>query len=201
MDTFEAIETRRAVKRFDPAHRLTAAEERRLLEAALLAPSSFNIQHWRFVRVRDPELRARIRERAWNQSQVTDAALLLVVCADVKAWSKQPERYWRNAPAPVAEFLVKAIRDCYRDNAELERDEAIRTTGLAAQTIMLAARAMGYDSCPMVGFDFAAVAELIRLPADHVISLMIAVGRALEPARARGGQLPLDEVLFDDRFA
>ena len=61
MDTFEAICQRRAVKGFDPQHRLTSDEERKLLEAAIQAPTSFNIQHWRFVILRDPELRRRIR--------------------------------------------------------------------------------------------------------------------------------------------
>jgi len=66
---------------------------------------------------------------------------------------------------------------------------------------MLAAKAMGYDSCPMVGFDFDAVGKLVNLPEDHVIALMVSVGKAVEPARPRGGQLPLDEVVVTDRFA
>ena len=65
---------------------------------------------------------------------------------------------------------------------------------------MLAAKAMGYDSCPMVGFDFDRVGELIQLPEDHEIAYAISVGKALEPARPRGGQLPLSEVLIRDRF-
>lgn len=57
MDTFDAIYQRRSVKHFDPDHRLTAEEERKLLEAAIQAPTSFNIQHWRFLIIRDPQLR------------------------------------------------------------------------------------------------------------------------------------------------
>jgi nitroreductase len=52
MNTLEAIYQRRAIKQFDPEHRLTKEEETRLLEAAIQAPTSFNIQHWRFVIVR-----------------------------------------------------------------------------------------------------------------------------------------------------
>ncbi len=66
MDIFDAIYQRRAVKHFDPDHRLTADEERRLLEAAIQAPTSFNIQHWRFIVLRDPELRRRIRALAFD---------------------------------------------------------------------------------------------------------------------------------------
>lgn len=49
MDTFDAINQRRSVKAYDPTHRLTAAEETNLLEAAIQSPTSFNMQNWRFV--------------------------------------------------------------------------------------------------------------------------------------------------------
>lgn len=60
MDTLQAIETRRAVKHYDPEHRFSPEEERRLLSLAMLAPTAFNIQHWRFVVAKDPELRKQI---------------------------------------------------------------------------------------------------------------------------------------------
>ena len=59
---------------------------------------------------------------------------------------------------------------------------------------------MGYDSCPMIGFDPVKVAALINLPSDHVIGLMIAVGKATKPAWAKPGQLPLEDVIVLDRF-
>jgi nitroreductase len=82
----------------------------------------------------------------------------------------------------------------------VQRDEVMRSGGIAAQTMMLAAKAMGYDSCAMDGFDFDAVAKLINLPADHEIVMMIAVGKALSPANPRGGQLPIDRVLLKNTF-
>ncbi|MDX2109903.1 MAG: nitroreductase family protein [Verrucomicrobiota bacterium] len=201
MDTLTAIETRRAVKHFDPSHKLTDSEIEQLLSHAILAPTAFNIQHWRFVVVKDVAIRQAIRAAAWGQAQVTDASLLLVVTADSKAWLKQPERYWANAPKEVQGFMVPAIHGYYKDSEQTQRDEAMRSMGIAAQTIMLTARAMGYDSCPMDGFDFGAVGKIINLPADHVIGLMIAVGKATTPARPRGGQLPLSEVVITDKFA
>ncbi|NLV42507.1 MAG: nitroreductase family protein [Candidatus Hydrogenedentes bacterium] len=201
MNTFDAIEARRAVKHFDPEHRLTPEEEKRLFEAVLLSPTSFNIQNWRFVVVRDSALREQVRAAAWNQAQVTDAALLVVLCADLKSWEKSPERYWRTAPPEFRDFVVPAIDAYYRGREGVQRDEAMRSCGIAAQTLMLAAKTLGYDSCPMVGFDFDAVGRLVNLPEDHVIGLMVSVGKAVEPARPRGGQLALDEVVVTDRFA
>ena len=66
--------------------------------------------------------------------------------------------------------------------------------------MMLAAKAMGYDSCPMIGFDPKKVAEIIKLPDSHIVGLMLTIGKASQPARERGGQLPLEEVLVTDTF-
>jgi nitroreductase len=171
------------------------------MEAAVQSPSSFNIQNWRFVLVRDKGLRQRIRLAANDQAQVTDASLLIIMTADLKAWEKTPERYWRNAPKEVADLLVNWMGPFYQGKDELQRDEAMRSCGLAGQTIMLAAKAMGYDSCPMIGFDPLQVAALIKLPDDHVIGFMIAVGKATKPAWPKPGQLPLEEVIVHNQFS
>ena len=199
--TQDAIRSRRAVKSFDPAHQMTAAEEAQLFALAQQAPSSFNIQHWRFVKVSDPAQRQKLREAAWGQAQVTDASLFLVICADLKAWEKQPERYWLNAPEDVRNYLVKAIGDFYRGREWLARDEAMRSVGMIAQTIMLSARDMGYDSCPMIGCDLDAVGKLVNLPADHAVGMLLAVGKATAPAREKGGFLPLADIVVENAFA
>ena len=201
MDTFNAIYQRRAVKHYDPEHRLTLEEETRLLEAAIQAPTSFNIQHWRFVIVRDPELRRKIRtEYSPDQAQMTDASLLIIMTADVKAWAKKPERYWRNAPKEVADMLVDWMGPFHEGREWLQRDEAQRSIGMAMQNMMLAAKAMGYDSCPMIGYEIEMVAELINLPQDHTVCMMLVIGKEKRPARPRGGQLAYDEVVITDRF-
>jgi nitroreductase len=200
MNTFEAITQRRAVKQFDPNHQMTQAEIDQLFSLAILSPTAFNIQNWRFVLVQNPELRRSIRSVSWNQAQVTDASLLVILCADIKSWEKEPGRYWRNASQETQDFLLPAIDNYYRGLEQVQRDEAMRSCGMAAQTLMLTAKAMGYDSCPMDGFDFAAVGNLINVPEDHVIALFVAIGKALSPAHPRGGQLALSEVLIYDKF-
>lgn len=200
MNTLEAIQSRRAIKHYDANHRMSDAEIRQLLETAMLAPTAFNIQHWRFVTVLDPEVRKQIRAAAWDQAQVTDASLLIVMCADKDAWKKDAARYWKNAPQPVQDFLVPAIGPYYEGREQVQRDECMRSCGLAGMTIMLAAKAMGYDSCPMDGFDFDAVGKIINLPEDHVISFMIAVGKGTQPAWPKPGQLPFEEVVIQNTF-
>jgi nitroreductase len=201
MDTFEAIYQRRAVKHFDPTHQLTPEEEQKLLEAAIQSPTSFNIQHWRFVIVRDRTLRQKIRSEFGNdQSQITDASLLIIMTADVKAWKKEPQRYWKNAPKEVADLLVNWMGPFHEGREWLQRDEAQRSMGMAMQTLMLAAKAMGYDSCPMIGFDIDKVAELINLPEDYVMGPMVAIGKKVKDSWPKPGQLSLSELVIENKF-
>lgn len=200
MNTIEAIQSRRSVKHFDPAHQMPEADIAKFVELAKLAPSSFNMQNYRFLLVQDEELRTRIRAVAWNQSQVTDASLLVILCADLNAHAKNPARYWSHAPKEVQDILVPALTPFYDGNPQLIRDEAMRSTGFAGMTLMLAARELGYDSCPMIGFDPVAVAKLINLPGNHVISFLLAIGKQTKPAWPRGERLSDSEVIIHDRF-
>ncbi len=200
MDTFAAIAARRSVKKYDPNHVMTEDEITRLMETVILTPTSFNIQNWRFVLITDPEVKKRVRENGFDQAQFTDASLVVIICGDRDAYKKDTERYWANSPEEVRATIVPMITGAYGSSETLRRDENLRSGGLAAQTLMLAAKDMGYDTCPMVGFDFATVGEIINLPAEHDIVMAVSVGKALEPARERGGQLPLDEVTFRNSF-
>ena len=200
MNVTEAIVKRRAIKAFDPHHRFTEAETAKLMALAMLSPTAFNIQNWRFVIVTDPVLRQQIRAVSWNQAQVEEASLLIVFTADLKAWAKEPQRYWQHAPKAVADILVPAIGHYYQGSEQVQRDEAMRSCGMAAMTVMLAAKEMGYDTCPMDGFDFDAVAKLLNLPADHIPTMFVVVGKALKEASPRGGQLTMAEVVNYNKF-
>ena len=200
MNTLETIKQRRAVKHYDAEFTIPQQDVDTLLEHVIQSPTSFNIQNWRFVQVENKATRQQIREAAWDQAQVTDASLLFIMCADLKSWDKNPQRYWQNAPQQAQDILVPMIKPFYEGKDQLQRDEAMRSVGIASQTMMLAAKAMGYDSCPMIGFDPQKVGELINLPQDHVIGMMLVVGKATQPAWAKPGQLPLEEVVVKDKF-
>ena len=200
MNVTQAITERRSVKVFDPHHRMSEQEINQLMSLAMLSPTAFNIQNWRFVLVTDTVLRQLIRAARWNQAQVEEASLLIVLTADLNAWAKQPERYWKNAPKAASDVLVPMIGQYYQSNDQVQRDEAMRSCGMAATTLMLAAKEMGYDTCPMDGFDFAAVSKLLNLPADHIPTMFIVVGKALKAAAPRGGQLAMDEVVVYNQF-
>ncbi len=200
MDTFDAIKTRRAVKKFDSAYKMTPDQVKSLMELTILSPTSYNQQNWRFVTVTDKSIKEQISKAARDQAQPKDGSLVVVLCGNLNAWKEDPLRYWKDHPVEKQELVASSLSKKYSGSPQNRRDEAIRSCGFAGQTIMLAAKQMGLDSCPMVGFDYDELAKIIKLPEDHLIVLMIVVGKAAEPANPRGGQLPLSDIVFENNF-
>ena len=200
MDTLEAIKTRRATKKFDKSYKMTSEQVKLLMEHAMLSPTSYNQQNWRFVTITEQSIKDKISKAARDQPQPSDGSLVIILCGNMDAWKEEPLRYWRNHPSEKQETVKNALQRKYADNSQNRRDEAIRSCGMAAQTIMLAARQMGLDSCPMSGFEYDELAKVINLPENHLIVLMVVVGKASEPAKPRGGQLSLDEIVFENSF-
>jgi len=201
MNTRETIEARRSVKHYDPNHIMPEEDLAELIRLTKLAPSSFNMQNYRILVVRDPEIRQQIRAVAWDQAHVTDASVLFILCADLTAHQENPSTYWSHAPQEVQDILGPMIQPFYEGKDTLIRDEAIRSSALAGMTLMLAAKDMGYDSCPMIGFDGEKVAELINLPQHYALSFMIPVGKQTQPGWERGNRLADDRVVAYDKFA
>jgi len=200
MQVKEAIQQRRSIKHFDANYVMTEKEIHDLLSHAILSPTAFNIQNWRFVVVTDKVLRQKIHSVSWGQAQVEEVSLLIVLVADLMAWNKEPGRYWKDAPKPVQDYLVPAISQYYDGKPKVQRDEAMRSCGMAAMNLMLHAKSMGYDTCPMDGFDFDQVSELLNLPSDHTPAMFVCVGKGIKEAMPRGGQLPLQQVVIHNQF-
>jgi nitroreductase len=201
MKVSEAIESRRSVKNYDPDHVMPEEDLAELIRLTKLAPSSFNMQNYRILVVRDAEVRQQIRAAAWDQPQVTDASVLFILCADLTAHQENPSTYWAHAPQEVQDILGPMIQPFYEGKDTLIRDEAMRSSALAGMTLMLAAKDMGYDSCPMIGFDGEKVAELINLPQHYALSFMIPVGKQAQPGWERGDRLADERVVAYDKFA
>ena len=200
MDVFEAISTRRAIKKFDSTQTMSNDDVQKLMEHVILTPTSYNQQNWRFVYVTDQAVKEKISVAARGQAQPKDGSLVVVLCGDMDAWRTEPLRYWKNHPTEKQEMVKAALEKKYTDNTQNQRDEAVRSCGMAAQSIMLAARQMGLDSCPMVGFEYDELADIIKLPENHLIVMMVVVGKRAQDAAERGGQLPLNQVAFENHF-
>ncbi len=200
MNTIESIQTRRSARHFNSDVVIPEKEITQLVELAMLTPTSYNIQHWKFVLVDDPTLRSSIRADSYDQAQVTDASALILVVADIKAWEKGMRDKWKNVAKEIGDFMASSAAQFYEGREQIQRDEAIRSASLATQTLALAATAMGYDSGIMIGFEFDKVAELINLPENYVISSFVVIGESIQDASPRGGQLPISETLIKNKF-
>lgn len=195
MDFAELVRARRSVREYDLSTPITDADLRAIFDDVVLSPSAFNLQHWAFVVVREAEQKKRLRAAAMNQQQVENCGAAIVVCAKLDAHADAPTIY-AQAPEPMRGQMIGLTAQLYGGNAQFARDEAIRSAGLASMTLMYAARARGFDTGPMIGFDPAAVAQVLHLPANLVPAMLIVLGRAKgPPAMPRGYRRPLAEVV------
>ena len=92
MDTFDAIKTRRAIKKFDSTYKMTPEQVKSLMELAILSPTSYNQQNWRFVTVTDQAVKEKIHVAARNQAQPLDGSLVILLCGNTNAWKDDPMR-------------------------------------------------------------------------------------------------------------
>ncbi len=181
MDVSVALHQRVSARHFDPSAEISAEEVATLVSLASQAPSSFNIQHTRFVAVTDPELKPRLQAVANNQAKVGAASVTFVLLGDTRAHLEHVER-------------VPAIGRLYASPAAA-REEAVRSVGLSAMALMLAAEERGWVSCPMIGFDPAGVSALLGIPERYVPAMLVVVGKGLPGNGPRKSRLPVSTLL------
>jgi nitroreductase len=179
-DVIKHLNWRYATKSFDAAQKLDDAKLNHILEAIRLAPTSSGLQPFEVFVVKNPDLRAKIREVAWNQAQVTDASHLLVFAA----WDNiTPERidaafdYTNEVRGFVNEGWeayrkqLHAIIAARTEQANF--DAAARQAYIGLGVALVAAAEQGVDSTPMEGFDPAAVDQILGLKERHLRSVVI----------------------------
>lgn len=194
------IETRSTTNLFDATQGVDDERIRELVRLATTAPSSFNLQNWRFIAVRSMEAKIRLRSLAWDQAKVTEAGVTFIVCGQLANHASLPERL---APAVAAGIMPAAMvsgwegaaRSLYHEQPQRQRDEAVRSATFGAGALIYAAQAMGLGSSPMIGFDAAAVAREFGLADDEIPVMLLAVGHAAPGNWPRKPRRPLIEVL------
>lgn len=193
------IEQRLSVNLFDATHILADAEIEELVRLATLAPTAYNLQNWRFIAVRTPEGKARLRGLAHGQAKVLDAAVTFIVCGVLPDHGALSERLspfveTGHMHAETASGWQVGARAQYAD-AKVARDEAMRSASLGAATLIFAAEALGLSSGPMGGFDPEGVARAFDLAPGEIPAMLLAVGRAAPGNWPRKPRRPLHEVL------
>lgn len=168
-----ALNWRYAVKAFDPSKKIPAATWAALEQAMVLAPSSFGLQPWKFVVVSDPAVRAKLRPLSWNQSQVTDASHFVVFATQVGMTEAQINRYAdeiarQRGPSQDVENYRGMMLGFLKGLPPGTDTTAWNTKQvyLALGHFMVAAAALGVDTCPMEGITHAKYDEILNLPAQ-----------------------------------
>ncbi|OXM84877.1 nitroreductase family protein [Paenibacillus rigui] len=194
----ELILSRHSVRKYEPGVTIPDAELNEILELAASAPSSWNLQHWRFLVIREQANKEKLLPIAYNQQQVVDASVVVVVLGDLEANLVAPKVY-ENATEQIREMMLGQINGAYQNNPGLGRDEAFLNASLAAMQLMLAARVKGYDTVPMGGYSKEALIKEFNIPARYVPIMLLPIGKAQAPGRATD-RLPLQEQVIHERF-
>ncbi|MCL4537239.1 MAG: nitroreductase family protein [Nitrospirae bacterium] len=183
MDVIQAIKERRSINFFEPGRKIPDNKLKDLIEVANLAPSSFNLQPWKVVVVKDPEKKKILKQCAFNQPKVEEASVVLIMVADPGAMEENIDRMldsWQELG-----YIKPEMRETYKGMANnlygpadsLKRKIfAVKNSSLFAMNLMIAAKGLGLETHPMDGFDEECVKKEFNIPADKIIPMLIAVG-------------------------
>lgn len=179
-ELLQKLNWRYAIKKFDPSKKIPESTWEALTDALVLAPSSFGLQPWKFVVVKDAALRQKLRPHSWDQSQITDADKLVVFCvkkpfvaADVERFVKRISEVRGDAIASLEGYKTMMMQVLKRSDAELKAWTSEQTY-LALGFFLASCAAVGVDACPMEGIDPAKYDEILGLPAKGYHALCVA---------------------------
>jgi nitroreductase len=200
----QAIANRRATRSFDGSP-MPPEDLKRIIEAGLQAPSGYNLQPWRFVVVRSPDQRKRLRAASYNQAKVEEASAVVVACGDADGWRNgdldemlrlgreggMSENYAEQAKSTIPEYLSN------HPNLPMWLNRHVM---IAFTTMMLMAEVLGYDTAPMEGFEEEKVREVLRLPLSYHVVALLAIGHAKGPQKFPGGRFSMSRTVSGEEY-
>ncbi|OAH55760.1 NAD(P)H nitroreductase [Domibacillus aminovorans] len=198
---FDVIRERRSVRTYDPSVQIAREEMTEILEQATLAPSSSNLQPWRFLVIDTPELKQKLLPIAFNQQQVVDASAVIAVLGDVESYKKAEKIYGQAVesgfmPEDTAKSFIERTVGTYSSlPPEVARQIVYTDGGLISMQLMLVARARGYDTVPMGGYDKTKFVEAFGISGQYESVMLIAIGKAMKPGHPTT-RLPIEDVAF-----
>ena len=204
-DFLDVLSQRHAAEQFDPTAYITRSEIENLVQEASQAPSTFNLQHWRFIAITDRQILAQLSQTTIqpNRQRVVDASVVFVILGDLEAHRFLLEILEQSVKAgslarETADLWISTANQLYGAQPQLAREEAIRSVSLAAMALMLSARNRWFASCP-IGFAPNQLREILRTSDRYAPLMMIALGRDASINRKRRPRLPVSQILsFDE---
>lgn len=196
----QLVKERRSASNFIPDQPITEEELKEIFELVKLGPSAFNLQHTHYVTVLNPEVKEMLRKAANGQYKVHSASAVVLVLGDKEAYHDAAKIYEGLLLLGILnkqeyDHMVNDTVSFYESRGEqFHRDEAIRNASISAMLFMLAAKEKGWDTCPMIGFDSAAVKEILNIGEEYEVALMITLGKEnVDSRKPRGYRKPVSE--------
>lgn len=180
MQLIEDLRWRYSTKKFDSTKTISDADFKVLMEVIALVPSSNGLQPYKFMVVENPEIRQKLREKSWNQSQVTDASHLVVMCAYIQLneWhidefitlnqvvrAAEPEKLVGFSMHLKNSIISKPLEEMTANNEN--------QVYIALGHLLHAAAQMRIDSSPMEGFQKQAYDEILGLKEKNLKSVVV----------------------------
>lgn len=202
-DVQSVIKERHAVRNFDPNYQISQQQLRELLNLASSAPSAWNLQHWKFLAITEQSDKEMLFPIADQQQHVLEASAIIVVLGDLEPWRNMESAYMPLVSEGLMSEssyhrLAVKLKSIYA-TPRLARDDAYLNASLVAMQVMLAAKAIGLDTCPMGGFDTERLIDTFTIPSRYTPIMLIAMGRATAPARPTV-RIPINEQIVWGRF-
>jgi nitroreductase len=199
-----AIAERRASPSFDGSP-IPDADLMKILRAGLQAPSGYNLQPWRFIVVRSPDQKKKLRAASFNQAKVEEASAMIVACGDADGWRNgdldemlrlgrlrgMPENYAEQAKSNIPNYLSN------------HPDMALwlnRQVMLAFTHMLLMAEVLGYDTAPMEGFEQDKVHEVLKLPLSYSVVALLGIGHLNGPDKFYGDRFSMARTVFAEEY-
>jgi nitroreductase len=202
-DPISILKERHAVKKYDSKVKMSKQEIKELIDLTQSAPSSWNLQHWKFLVFEDQAAKEKLLPIAYGQQQIVQASIDVAILGDLEA-NKNAEAIYTEAvkkgymTQEIKNTLIQQIERAYQ-NPQVARDQAVLNASLAAMQLMLSAKAMGYDSCPMGGFDVQKLVEAFQIPPRYIPIMLISIGKAAQPAYP-STRFPAEQVTIWNTF-
>ncbi|MDQ1852015.1 nitroreductase family protein [Bacillus stercoris] len=200
-DFMEIMKGRRSIRNYDPTVKISKEEMTEILEEATTAPSSVNAQPWRFLVIDSPEGKEKLAPLAsFNQTQVTSSSAVIAVFADMNNDDYLEEIYSKAVelgymPQEVKDRQIAALTAHFEKlPAQVNRETILIDGGLVSMQLMLTARAHGYDTNPIGGYDKENIAETFGLDKERYVPVMLlSIGKAADEGYA-SYRLPIDTI-------
>ncbi|WP_018753783.1 nitroreductase family protein [Paenibacillus sanguinis] len=200
-DFYEIMTGRRSIRSYDPEVKISKEEMTEILKEATTAPSSTNMQPWRFVIIESPEAKAALAPLAsFNQQQVTTSSAVIAVFGDLNSFENAEAIYGKAVelgymPQEVKDRQLTALSSHYANmSPEVNKYTVLIDGGLVSMQLMLVARAHGYDTNPIGGYDKENIAESLGLDKERYFPVMLlSIGKAAD-AGYTSVRLPIEQV-------